>query len=121
MSRKLVAIQPLLLAENTTLRDTVCRLLREDWSPEQIYGRLRESQRTGEPKLYVSHETLYKWLFIHAKGVFQDEIKKHLRLRRMFRRARLHRVSSREQVADAISIRERPAEIKDRAVHGHRE
>jgi IS30 family transposase len=47
----------LLLAENTMLRDTVCRLLREDWSPEQISGRLRESQLVGEPKMYVSYET----------------------------------------------------------------
>ena len=109
----------LLLAENTMLRDTVCRLLREDWSPEQISGRLRESQLVGEPKMYVSHETIYKSLFIQAKGVFREELKKHLRTKRMFRHARVHRVSSRGQIADAISIRERPAEIEDRAVPGH--
>jgi len=65
--------KPLLLSENTMLRDTVCRLLREDWSPEQISGRLRESRLVGEPKMYVSHETIYKSLFIQAKGVFRSK------------------------------------------------
>lgn len=111
--------KPLLLAENAILRDTVCRLLEEDWSPEQISGRLRQSQAIGGPKMYVSHETIYKSLFIQAKGVFREELKKHLRTKRMFWHARTHRVSSRGQIADAISIRERPAEIEDRAVPGH--
>ena len=111
--------KPLLLAENTMLRDTVCRLLREDWSPERSPGRLRESQLAGEPKMYVSHEMIYKSLFIQAKGVFREGLKKHLRTRRMFWHARVHRVSSRGQIADAISIRERPAEIEDRVVPRH--
>ena len=100
------------------LRDTVCRLLSEDWSPEQISGRLRESQLAGEPKMYVSHETIYKSLFTQAKSVFREELEEHLRTKRMFRHARVHRVSSRGQIANAISIRERPAEIEDRAVSG---
>ncbi|CAM8647405.1 Tra8 Transposase and inactivated derivatives, IS30 family [Burkholderiales bacterium] len=69
--------------------------------------------------MYVSHETIYKSLFIQAKGVFREELKKHLRTKRMFRHARTHRVSTRGQIADAISIRERPAEVEDRAIPGH--
>lgn len=111
--------KPMLLAENTKLRDIVCRLLEEDWSPEQISGRLREIQVTGGPQIYVSHETIYKSLFIQARGIFREELKKHLRTKRMFRHARTHRVSSRGQIADAISIRERPAEIEDRVIPGH--
>ncbi len=56
---------------------------------------------------------------IQAKGVFHEELIKHLRIRRMLRHARVHRVSSRGQIAVAISIRERPAEIEDRPVLGH--
>jgi len=111
--------KPLLLSENTTLRDTVCRPLSEDWSPEPISGRLREFQPAGEPKLYVSHETIYKSLFIQAKGVFHEELKKHLRTKRIFCHVRVHRVSSRGQIADAISIRERSAEIEHRTAPGH--
>jgi IS30 family transposase len=109
----------MLLTENTTLRDTVCRLLEEDWSPEQISGRLKASQGADGSNMYVSHETIYKSLFIQAKGVLREELKKHLRTKRMFRHARTHRVSTRGQIADAISIRERPAEVEDRAIPGH--
>jgi IS30 family transposase len=66
------------------LRDTVCRLLREDWSPEQIPGRLRKSQLVGESKMYVSHETIYKSLFIQEKGEFREGLKKHLRAKKCF-------------------------------------
>lgn len=111
--------KPMLLVENSNLRDTVCRLLEEDWSPEQISGRLKECQATDGSSMYVSHETIYKSLFIQARGVFREELKKHLRTKRMFRHARTHRVSTRGQIADAISIRERPAEVEDRAIPGH--
>ena len=90
-----------------------------DWSPEQISEQLRDSQLAGKPKMYVSHETIHKSMFIQAKGVFREELKKYLRTKRMFRHARVHRVSSGGQIADAISIRERPAGIEDRAVPGH--
>jgi IS30 family transposase len=109
----------MLLTENTTLRNTVCRLLEEDWSPEQISGRLKASQADDGSNMYVSHETIYKSLFIQAKGVLREELKKHLRTKRMFRHTRTHRVSTRGQIADAISIRERPVEVEDRAIPGH--
>jgi IS30 family transposase len=101
------------------LRDTVCRLLREDWSPEQISGWLRESQLAREPKMYVSCKTIRKSLFIQANGVFREELKQHLRTKVTFRYVRVYRVSSRAQIADAISFRERPSEIEDRAALGY--
>jgi IS30 family transposase len=111
--------KPMLLTENTRLRDTVCRPLEEDWSPEQISARLKASQAADGSNMYVFHETIYKSLFVRAKGVIREELKKRLRTKRMFRHARTHRVSTRGQIVDAISIRERPAEVEDRAIPGH--
>ena len=107
-----------LLAENVPLRETVSRLLETDWSPEQISGWLKKFSCDGK-QMCVSHETIYKSLFIQTRGLFREKLKKHLRTKRMFRHAKSHRVSSRGQILDAISIRERPAEIEDRAVPGH--
>ena len=67
----------------------------------------------------VSHETIYKSLFIQTRGVLREELKKHLRTRRMFRQAKSPKSGSRGQIVDAISIHERPAEIEDRAIPGH--
>jgi len=69
----------------------------------------------------VSHETIYRSLFIQARGVLQKELIGHLRSKRRIRRSQHSRVSgqSRGQIVDAISIRERPAEIQDRAIPGH--
>ena len=67
----------------------------------------------------VPHETIYKSLFIHACGVLREELKKHLRSKRMFRRAKSYRSRPRGQIVDAISIRDRPAEIEDRAIPWH--
>lgn len=110
--------KPLLLRENEVLRSEVARLLEADWSPEQIAGWLKKTSCDGK-QMCVSHETIYKSLFIQTRGLFREEIKKHLRTKRMFRHAKSHKVSARGQIVDAISIRERPAEIEDRAVPGH--
>lgn len=110
--------KPLLLAENVNLRESVCRLLEADWSPEQISGWLKKSSCDGK-QMCVSHETIYKSLFIQTRGLFREELKKHLRTKRMFRHAQSHKVTTRGQIVDAISIRERPAEVQDRAVPGH--
>ena len=107
-----------LLAEDAELRGLVTTLLERDWSPEQISGWLKTQSPNGKT-MRVSHETIYQSLFIQARGVLREELKKHLRTKRMFRRARSHRSGSRGQIADAISIRERPAEIDDRAIPGH--
>ena len=108
----------LLLGKNDDLRSTVTRLLETDWSPEQIAGWLKLRSLDGNG-MRVSHETIYKSLFIQTRGVLREELKKHLRTRRMFRRAKSHKSGPRGQIVDAVSIRERPAEVADRAIPGH--
>jgi IS30 family transposase len=109
-----------LLAVNRKLRNIVARKLILDWSPEQISGWLKTPYPDDE-SVRVSHETIYRSLFIQARGVLKKELLEHLRSKRRIRRSQHARVSgqSRGQIVDAISIRERPAEIEDRAIPGH--
>lgn len=110
--------KPLLLASHDELRKTVATLLATDWSPEQIAGWLKRHSPDGKV-MYVSHETIYRSLFIQTRGVLLEALKKHLRTRRKFRHAGAHRVAGRGQIIDALSIRERPAQAQDRAHPGH--
>jgi IS30 family transposase len=91
-----------------------------DWSPEQISGWLK-TQYPHDESMRVSHETIYRSLFIQARGVLKNELMEHLRSKRRMRRSLHATVSgqSRGQIVDAVSIRERPAEVEDRAVPGH--
>src|SRR5450631_253366 len=109
-----------LLATHTKLRELVASKLMQDWSPEQISGWLKQSYPDDESKR-VSHETIYRTLFLQARGALKQELVRHLRSKRRIRRSRHSSVHghSRGQIVDAISIRERPAEVEDRAVPGH--
>ena len=109
-----------LLALHSKLREMVASKLILDWSPEQISGWLK-SEYPGDESMRVSHETIYRSLFIQARGVLKKELMDHLRSKRRMRRSRHSRIfkDSRGQIPDAISIRERPAEVEDRAVPGH--
>ena len=109
-----------LLALNRKLRDIVASKLILDWSPEQISGWL-ETQYPDDESLRVSHETIYRSLFIQARGVLKKELLDQLRSKRRMRRSRHASASgqSRGQIVDAVSIRERPADVEDRAVPGH--
>jgi IS30 family transposase len=109
-----------LLAGNRKLRDIVASKLILEWSPEQISGWLK-TQYPDDESQRVSHETIYRSLFIQARGVLKKELLDHLRSKRRMRRSRHATVSgqSRGQIVDAISIRERPAEVEDRAIPGH--
>ena len=108
-----------LLAMHDQLRKMVASKLILDWSPKQISGWLRKYPK--DQSLRVSHETIYRSLFIQARGALKKELIQHLRSKRRIRRSRHSRVSGHRsgQIVDAISIRERPAEIEDRAVPGH--
>src|SRR5260370_39377482 len=88
-----------------------------DWSPEQIPGWLK-IQYTEDESMRVSHETIYRSLFSQARGVLKKELLGHLRSKRRIRRSQHSHVfrDSRGQIVDAISIRERPAEVADRAI-----
>ena len=109
-----------LLAVNRKLRDIVASKLILDWSPEQISGWLKTRYPNNE-SMHVSHETIYRSLFIQARGALKKELMDHLRSKRRMRRSRhsSEHGHSRGQIVDAISIRERPAEAEDRAIPGH--
>jgi len=109
-----------LLAGNRRLRDVVASKLMLDWSPEQISGWLKTRYPNNE-SMHVSHETIYRSLFIQARGVLKKELMDHLRSKRRMRRSRhaSEHGHSRGQIVDALSIRERPAEAEDRAIPGH--
>ena len=109
-----------LLAIHRKLQEIVASKLILDWSPEQISGWLKR-QYPEDESMRVSHETIYRSLFIQARGVLKKELIQHLRSKRRIRHSRHSRVSGhrRGQIVDAISIRERPAEIEDRAIPGH--
>jgi IS30 family transposase len=109
-----------LLATRRELQTIVASKLILDWSPEQISGWLKIEYPEDEG-MHVSHETIYRSLFIQARGVLKQELIRHLRSQRRIRRSRHSRVrgQSRGQIVDALSIRERPAEIEDRAIPGH--
>jgi len=112
--------KPCLLAIQEKLQEIVASKLLLEWSPEQISGWL-QTQYPQDESMRVSHETIYRSLFIQARGALKKELLGHLRSKRRLRRSQHAGVSgqSRGQIVDAISIRERPAEIEDRAVPGH--
>lgn len=108
------------LACNRSLCRTVARKLQLEWSPEQIAGWLKRRYR-GEEYNQVSHETIYRSLFVQARGVLKKELMQYLRSKRTIRRSKhatLKRIGL-GQITNAISIRERPASVEDRAVPGH--
>ena len=108
------------LANNPTLSRTVASKLRLDWSPEQISGWLKR-EYSGDERNYVSHETIYRSLFVQARGVLKKELLQYLRTQRVMRRSK-HSTLKRNglgQITNAVSISERPASVEDRAVPGH--
>ena len=106
------------LAENLKLKDMVTKKLEEYWSPEQISGWLKLTYPIDK-SLHVSHETIYKSLFIQTRGLFRKEMRNHLRTKRKFRHSKNLKAAPRGQIVDGISISERPASIEDRAIPGH--
>ncbi len=107
-----------LLAENNQLKVLVVDRLSENWSPEQISGWLKLTY-PEDVSLRISHETIYKSLFIQTRGLFRKEMRNHLRTKRKFRHSKRYIAAPRGQIVDAVSIRERPASVEDRAVPGH--
>ena len=108
------------LATNRRLREMVETKLALDWSPAQIAQWLARAFR-DEPEMRVSHETIYLSLFVEARGALRKDLTAHLRTGRGTRRpkTRTARGHGQGQIVDAVSIRERPAEVEDRAVPGH--
>ena len=108
------------LAKNDLLRNLIEQKILEKWSPEQIDGWLKKTFPDNK-KMNISHETIYKSLFIQTKGIFKKELTRQLRSKRVMRQRKQGNVgkANRSQIIDAISIRERPAEVENRAIPGH--
>ena len=108
------------LVQNRALAHIVARKLKLNWSPEQIAGWLKRTYPNDENH-QVSHETIYRTLFIQARGALKKELLQHLRRTRAMRRSRHHtqKTDDHGRITDAVSIRERPASVEDRAVPGH--
>ncbi len=108
------------LVEHRSLARIVARKLQLEWSPEQIAGWLKQTYPDDE-NYQVSHETIYRSLYIQARGALKKELLQHLRRTRAMRRSRHHtqKTPDHGQITDAVSISERPASVEDRAVPGH--
>jgi IS30 family transposase len=108
------------LVENRTLAHIVAGKLQLLWSPEQIAGWLKRTYPDDE-NYQVSHETIYRSLFIQARGALKKELLQHLRRTRVMRRSRHHtqKTDNHGRIIDMVSISERPAAVEDRAVPGH--
>ncbi|OXJ28244.1 IS30 family transposase [Burkholderia sp. HI2714] len=108
------------LVRNRILAQVVASKLRLQWSPEQIAGWLKHVYAVNKD-YQVSHETIYRSLYIQARGALKRELLEHLRRSRAMRRSRQHtlKTEDRTNIRDAISISERPGTAEDRAIPGH--
>lgn len=108
------------LVEHRPLARIVARKLQLEWSPQQVSGWLKRTYPDDESH-QVSHETIYRSLYIKARGALKKELIQHLRRPRVVRRSRHHtqKTPDHGQITDAISISKRPASAEDRAVPGH--
>jgi transposase, IS30 family len=111
--------RPRKLVKGSPVRTEVARLLRADYSPGQIAGRLKR-EYPGDKAMQVSHETIYQALFVQGKGSLRAEVAEAVRCgRARRRRPRMGNHTGRARIAGMINISERPAEAADRAVPGH--
>jgi len=108
------------LAANRVLARLVAGKLRRQWSPEQVAGWLKRTY-PDDASRQVSAETIYRSLFIQARGALKKELVVHLRRSRVMRRSRHHtqKTDDHGRITDTVSISERPANVEDRAVPGH--
>ena len=112
--------KPCRLARQPKLAALVAAKLRLEWSPEQIAGWLKRAYPEAV-HMHLSHETIYRTLYVQTRGALKKELLAHLRRRRPMRRSRQYSTAGqpRGQIIDAIPIAARPAEVEDRAIPGH--
>ena len=108
------------LVQNRALAGIVAKKLQLNWAPEQIAGWLKRTYPDDE-NYRVSHETIYRSLYIQARGALKKELLQHLRRKRAMRRSRHHtqKTDDHGRITDAVTISERPASVEDRALPGH--
>lgn len=109
------------LAQPPKLAQLVAKKPQIQWSPEQIAGWLKRTYPDAASQ--VSHETIYRSLFIQTRGALKKKFLEHLRRSRAMHRSRHHtqKTDNHDRISDTLSISERPASVEDRAVPGHRE
>ena len=105
------------LSTHEQLRKVVTDKLELEWAPQQISAWLN-LEFTGNRDMQVSHETIYRSLFIQARGSLKKELVSSLRTGRKIRKPK-RSLRTTTPIPDLVSIRERPAEVEDRAIPGH--
>ena len=118
--RRALRPKPCKLVTHPPLQRLVEDRLLHNWSPQQIAGWLKISYPEDEA-FWVSHETIYRTLYVQTRGALIKELTEHLRTHRPIRRSRhsTAKADTRGQIPDAVSISERPGSAEDRAVPGH--
>ena len=109
---------PSKLAGNPRLRQVVQDQLEQEHSPEQISARLK-LDFPDDPEMRVSHETIYRALYVQGRGELRRDLHQRLRTGRAMRKTRRATGERRVRIPDMVNIAERPPEIEDRAVPGH--
>lgn len=112
--------KPSKLSRLPLLRAKVQRMLDMRYSPDQVSGRLR-LEHPGDPTMNVSHETIYRSLYVYPRGELKRELRAHLRRGRVARKRRGAPAETRGRIRDAVSIHDRPEEVGSRLVPGHHE
>lgn len=108
------------LQVNVTLKNIVANKISDKWSPEQISGYLKRIY-SKDKAMHVSHETIYRALYIQSCGMLKKELQKNLRTKRVMRQSKKFNTkgNARGGIIDAVSIHDRPVEVNDRAILGH--
>lgn len=106
--------KPLKVTSGSAVEEYVLRKLRLRWSPRQISIKILE-----EMDVKISHETIYQYIYVQAKGELKKELISYLRQRKPKRKSRKGEVEKRGTIPDMISIHQRPAEVEDRNIPGH--
>ena len=112
--------KPCKLVSKEQLSQIVAKKLRRQWSPQQIAGWLKRAY-PGDEDYQVSHETIYRTLFIQTRGALKKELQQCLRSKRVMRRSKQSSLKDKGlgKIVDAIPISKRPASVEDRAIPGH--
>ncbi len=110
--------KPCKLIECPELCKIIAEKMYQDWSPEQIAGWLKRCYPDNQ-EMQVSHETIYKTLFIQTRGALKKELQQCLRSGRAVRRSRTSSLKGLGSIPDAIPISKRPPDVADRAIPGH--
>ena len=116
--RKTVAKRPKKIESNPLIKEYIHNHLKLSWSPEEIAGRLK-LEYPDEPRMHISHESIYTYLYVLPRGELKKELLSYLRQKRRLRRKRAAEHSKRGQIPNMISIDERPEEVEDRTIPGH--